>query len=42
MNYLWDGNWYGSGITDDNVVFGVKDDPEGRIFLNPQAWSLLI
>ena len=39
--YLWDGNWYARGITDDNVVFGVKNDPEGRIFLNPQAWSLL-
>ena len=39
--HLWDGNWYGRGITDDNVVFGIKDDPEGRIFLNPQAWSLL-
>ncbi len=39
--HLWDGNWYGRGITDDNVVFGIKEDPEGRIFLNPQAWSLL-
>lgn len=39
--HLWDSNWYGRGITDDNVVFGIKDDPEGRIFLNPQAWSLL-
>jgi len=39
--YLWDGNWYARGITDDNVVFGIEKDPEGRIFLNPQAWSLL-
>lgn len=39
--YLWDGQWYARGITDDNVVFGVKNDLEGRIFLNPQAWSLL-
>ena len=39
--HLWDGEWYARGITDDNVVFGVKTDPEGRIFLNPQAWSLL-
>ncbi|WP_394749055.1 GH36-type glycosyl hydrolase domain-containing protein [Spongiimicrobium salis] len=39
--HLWDGKWYARGITDDNVVFGVKDDPEGRIFLNPQAWALL-
>lgn len=39
--HLWDGEWYARGITDDNVVFGIKTDPEGRIFLNPQAWSLL-
>jgi cellobionic acid phosphorylase len=39
--YLWDTNWYARGITDDNVVFGVKKDLEGSIFLNPQAWALL-
>lgn len=39
--YLWDGNWYARGITDDNVIFGIKKDREGRIFLNPQGWALL-
>lgn len=39
--YLWDGEWYGRGITDDGVVFGVSDDAEGRIYLNPQSWALL-
>lgn len=39
--YLWDGNWFARGITDDNVVFGISKDKEGRIFLNPQGWSLL-
>lgn len=39
--YLWDGEWFARGITDDDVVFGVKDDVEGRIWLNPQAWSIL-
>ena len=38
---LWDGKWYGRGITDDNVVFGIKKDVEGRIYLNPQSWSIL-
>ncbi|MDO7086301.1 NdvB protein [Pseudocolwellia sp. AS88] len=38
---LWDGQWYGRGITDDNVVFGIKEDIEGRIYLNPQSWSIL-
>ncbi|KAF5847199.1 hypothetical protein GGP41_003498 [Bipolaris sorokiniana] len=39
--HLWDGDWYARGITDDNVTFGIKDDKEGRIWLNPQAWSIL-
>ncbi len=39
--HLWDGNWYARGITDNNVTFGTKEDKEGRIFLNPQAWALL-
>ncbi|MDQ0194191.1 GH36-type glycosyl hydrolase domain-containing protein [Paenibacillus wynnii] len=39
--YLWDGDWYARGITDDNVVFGISKDQEGRIFINPQGWALL-
>ncbi|WP_338767976.1 NdvB protein [Massilia sp. METH4] len=39
--HLWDGRWFARGITDDGVVFGVADDREGRIWLNPQAWSML-
>ncbi|WP_041524586.1 GH36-type glycosyl hydrolase domain-containing protein [Gilvimarinus agarilyticus] len=39
--HLWDGDWYGRGITDDNVVFGIAQDAEGRIFLNPQSWAIL-
>jgi cellobionic acid phosphorylase len=39
--YLWDGNWFGRGITDDGVVFGISKDVEGRIFLNPQSWAIL-
>ncbi|WP_059050204.1 GH36-type glycosyl hydrolase domain-containing protein [Paenibacillus senegalimassiliensis] len=39
--HLWDGEWYARGITDDNVVFGIHTDKEGRIFINPQGWSLL-
>ncbi|GGY97971.1 cellobionic acid phosphorylase [Pseudoduganella plicata] len=40
-HYLWDGRWFARGITDDGVVFGVKEDREGRLWLNPQAWSIL-
>lgn len=39
--HLWDGDWFARGITDDNVVFGVSRDTEGRIFLNPQSWAIL-
>ena len=39
--HLWDGDWYGRGITDDGVVFGVSADTEGRIYLNPQSWAML-
>ena len=39
--HLWDGRWFGRGITDDGVVFGVSRDKEGRIFLNPQSWAIL-
>jgi cellobionic acid phosphorylase len=39
--HLWDGDWYGRGITDDGVPFGVRRDGEGRIYLNPQSWALM-
>lgn len=39
--YLWDGNWFARGITDDDVIFGIAKDKEGKIFLNPQSWAML-
>jgi len=39
--HLWDGRWFARGITDDGAVFGVSNDKEGRIFLNPQSWAIL-
>lgn len=39
--HLWDGNWFARGITDDGNRFGISEDQEGRIFLNPQSWALL-
>jgi cellobionic acid phosphorylase len=41
QQHLWDGDWFARGITDDNVIFGVSTDHEGRIFLNPQSWAML-
>ena len=39
--HIWNNNWYGRGITDDGVLFGIDTDTEGRIFLNPQSWAIL-
>lgn len=39
--HIWDGGWFGRGITDDGVLFGTSKDKEGRIFLNPQSWAIL-
>ncbi|KAJ4994208.1 hypothetical protein SVAN01_00037 [Stagonosporopsis vannaccii] len=39
--HFWDGDWFSRGITDDGITFGTKGDKEGRIWLNPQAWSIL-
>jgi len=39
--HLWDDEWYARGITDEGTVFGIREDREGRIFLNPQSWALL-
>lgn len=41
QTHLWDGAWFARGITDAGVSFGVRSDREGRIFLNPQSWSIL-
>jgi cellobionic acid phosphorylase len=41
QTWLWDGNWFARGITDDGNAFGTSKDAEGRIFLNPQSWAML-
>ena len=41
QQHLWDGNWFGRGISDDGRIFGVARDVEGRIFLNPQSWAIM-
>jgi cellobionic acid phosphorylase len=38
---LWDGHWFGRGITDEGVLFGTSKDKEGQIFLNAQSWAIL-
>ncbi len=38
----WDGAWYVRGFDDDGVVYGSKNDKEGKhIYINTQAWAIL-
>lgn len=37
----WDGKWYLRGFTDDGEPFGSSKNREGKIYLNPQSWSIL-
>lgn len=41
IQHCWDGDWFARGITDDNELFGISTDKEGKIYLNPQSWALL-
>ncbi|MBI9070191.1 MAG: N,N'-diacetylchitobiose phosphorylase [Melioribacteraceae bacterium] len=41
QSYAWDGEWFMRGYRYDGMKFGSKDVPEGQIFLNPQAWSVI-
>ena len=38
---LWDGSWYIRGITADGRRIGTKDDAEGRVHLESNAWAIL-
>lgn len=39
--YCWVEDRFARGITDDGRVFGIANDNEGKIFLNPQSWAFL-
>lgn len=41
QKYFWDGDWFSRGISDDGTPLGVSTDLEGKIWLNPQSWSLM-
>lgn len=38
---LWDGEWYIRGITADGRKIGTKDDAEGKVHLESNAWAVL-
>lgn len=37
----WDGRWFAIAYNDDGRLIGTHRDQEGRIFLNPQTWSVI-
>ncbi|MGC9451637.1 MAG: GH36-type glycosyl hydrolase domain-containing protein [Oceanipulchritudo sp.] len=39
--HCWDGEWWRRAYAADGMVFGGKECAEGRIFLNPQTWSVI-
>ena len=39
--HAWDGRWYLRAYGADGSKFGTDESAEGKIFLNPQSWSVL-
>jgi len=37
----WDGEWFRWAISEDGTIFGTRDNPEGQVYLNTQAWAIL-
>ncbi len=36
---LWDGEWYARGVTKSGRKIGIKDNQEGKIFLESNSWA---
>jgi len=36
----WDGDWYVRAFRESGGVIGAKSEEEGKIYLNPQSWSV--
>jgi cellobionic acid phosphorylase len=39
--FFWHDKWFARGITDAGRPFGIKQDQQGSIYLNPQSWAML-
>ncbi len=37
----WDGKWYRRAVTDEGVFLGSESEPQAKIWLNSQTWSVL-
>lgn len=40
-DYGWDGNWYFRATKDNGDKLGSNECREGKIYLNPQIWSVI-
>lgn len=40
QKHVWDGQWFLRAYRDDGLKFGSKENKEGTVFLNPQAWAV--
>jgi len=38
--HAWDGEYWRRGFTDEGDIVGTKDAEYGKIFINPQSWSV--
>jgi N,N'-diacetylchitobiose phosphorylase len=41
QKHAWDGEWFMRGYRVDGMKFGSKENKEGKIYLNPQAWAVM-
>ena len=41
QQHAWDGEWFLRAYREDGSVLGAQRCEEGRIFLNPQSWSVI-
>lgn len=37
----WDGEWYARCVTDEGKFIGSKSEPQAKIWLNTQSWSVI-
>jgi N,N'-diacetylchitobiose phosphorylase len=41
QQYAWDGEWFMRAYRYDGMKIGSKENDEGKLWLNPQSWSVL-
>lgn len=39
--YVWDGEWFLRAIHENGMKIGSRESDEGKVWLNPQTWSII-